>query len=104
MSGRAHSPGARLLTGDTLCVALDARAAVELLEARGDDESFREAQLALDAELAEGEDPRLLVDRGYIHQIRGTNQLREAIRWYERALDVGPEEVGSADRVLVAEG
>jgi len=69
---------------------LDARAAVELLEARGDEESFREAQLALDAELAEGEDAGLLVDRGYIHQIRGTNELREAIRWYERALELDP--------------
>jgi tetratricopeptide (TPR) repeat protein len=69
---------------------LDARAAVELLEARGDEESFRNAQLALDAELADGEDPGLLVDRGYIHQIRATNELREAIGWYERALELDP--------------
>ena len=69
---------------------MDARAAVELLEARGDEESFRNAQLALDAELADGEDPGLLVDRGYIHQIRATNELREAIGWYERALELDP--------------
>jgi hypothetical protein len=40
--------------------------------------------------LADGEDPGLLVDRGYIHQIRATNELREAIGWYERALELDP--------------
>jgi tetratricopeptide (TPR) repeat protein len=76
--------------GLRIWAAVDARAAVDLLEARGDDPSFRAAKRALDAALAQGEDPKLLLDRGYIHQIRGTNELREAIRWYEGALELDP--------------
>lgn len=69
---------------------MDARAAVDGLWARGDDESFCAAKLALDVALAQGEDSTLLLDRGYIHQIRATNELREALRWYERALELDP--------------
>ena len=69
---------------------MDVRAAVELLEARGDDESFVTAKRLLDTALAQGETPELLLDRGYIHQIRGANETREAIRWYERALARDP--------------
>ena len=60
--------------------AMDARAAVDLVEARGDEESFSAAKRALDAALAQGEDPQLLLDRGYIQQIHGMNEIRAAIR------------------------
>jgi tetratricopeptide (TPR) repeat protein len=69
---------------------MSARVAIELLEARGDEASFAQAIRALDADLAMGESPGLLLERGYVHEMRGTSEIREAIRWYERALELDP--------------
>jgi tetratricopeptide (TPR) repeat protein len=67
--------------GDTL---------IALLEEKQDEESFQEAKRFLDAALADGEDAQLLLDYGYIHECRGRTAIREAIHWYERALELDP--------------
>jgi tetratricopeptide (TPR) repeat protein len=63
---------------------------IALLEERQDEETFEQAKSALDAALAEGEDARLLLDYGYIHECRGRAGIRDAIRWYERSLTLDP--------------
>lgn len=63
---------------------------IALLEERQDEESFQEAKRFLGAALAEGEDARLLLDYGYFHECRGRIAIREAIRLYERALELDP--------------
>lgn len=69
---------------------MDAQAATERWETRADDESFAVAARALEVALTGGPDPGLLVGRGFIHEMRAANDLREAARWYERALELDP--------------
>jgi tetratricopeptide (TPR) repeat protein len=71
-------------------LTMDTDAAIALLEDRQDEETFEEAKRVLDAALAEGEDARLSLDYGYIHECRGRAAIREAIRWYERSLALDP--------------
>jgi tetratricopeptide (TPR) repeat protein len=69
---------------------MDKEALIGLLEERQDDETFEAAKRVLEAALAEGEDARLLLDYGYIHECRGRAAIREAIRSYERSLELDP--------------
>jgi tetratricopeptide (TPR) repeat protein len=68
----------------------DSDTLIALLEDTQDEESFQEAKRFLEAALAEGEEARLLLDYGYIHECRGRTAIREAIHWYERALELDP--------------
>jgi tetratricopeptide (TPR) repeat protein len=63
---------------------------IALLEERQDEETFEEAKRVLDAELGRGESAGLLLDYGYIHECRGRASIHEAIRWYERSLELDP--------------
>ncbi len=63
---------------------------IALLEERRDEQTFQEAKQAIEAALAEGEDPQLLFQYGYIHQSRGWTAFREAVRNYERSLELDP--------------
>jgi tetratricopeptide (TPR) repeat protein len=69
---------------------VDKDTVIALLEERQDEETFEEAKRVLDAALAEGESAALLLDYGYIHECRGRAAIREAIRWYERSLELDP--------------
>jgi tetratricopeptide (TPR) repeat protein len=80
--GRSLDGGCQIHTdSDTL---------IALLEERQDEESFQEAKRFLEAALAEGEEAGLLLEYGYIHECRGRTAIREAIHWYERALELDP--------------
>ena len=61
---------------------------IALLEERQDDETFRAAKAALEDELRAGEDGRLLLAYGYVHEARAHGLLREAIRCYARSLEL----------------
>ena len=71
-------------------MTMDKDTLIALLEEKQDEETFLEAKRVLEAALAEGEDGRLLLDYGYIHECRGRAAIREAIRWYERSLELDP--------------
>jgi tetratricopeptide (TPR) repeat protein len=68
----------------------DVIAAVTRLEARQDEESFLAAKSLLEERLAVEESPVLLHWYGYIHEVRGRVAIREAIGWYERAIEADP--------------
>jgi tetratricopeptide (TPR) repeat protein len=78
----------------------DSDTLIALLEERQDEESFHEAKRFLDAALADGEDARLLLDYGYIHECRG--HVAIAIRWYERALELDPTSERTRHQLIVA--
>lgn len=63
---------------------------IATLEARQDEESFVAAKEALEAALAEGDEAELLRDYGYIHECAGRASIREAVRLYERAVELEP--------------
>jgi tetratricopeptide (TPR) repeat protein len=71
-------------------MTMDKETVIALLEERQDEETFEEAKRVLDAKLAQGESAGLLLDYGYIHECRGRASIREAIRWYERSLELDP--------------
>jgi tetratricopeptide (TPR) repeat protein len=71
-------------------MTMDKDTVIAQLEERQDEETFEEARRVLDAELAQGESAGLLLDYGYIHECRGRASIREAIRWYERSLELDP--------------
>lgn len=81
---------------------MDKDTLIALLEERQDDESFQNAKLFLEAALAEGEDARLMLDYGYIHECRGRASIREAIRWYERSLELDPTNEKARHQLIAA--
>jgi tetratricopeptide (TPR) repeat protein len=81
----------------------DSETLIALLEERQDEESFQAAKRFLEAALADdGEDARLLLDYGYIHECRGRTAIREAIRWYERALELDPSVERTRHQLIAA--
>jgi protein O-GlcNAc transferase len=60
------------------------------LEDTQSEEDFETARRALEALLVESEDAKHLYYYGYAHECRGRGLVREAIRWYERALELDP--------------
>jgi tetratricopeptide (TPR) repeat protein len=60
-------------------------------EARGEPDDFIEAEKAYQTALATGPTPRLLTEYGYLLESRATRLLREAIGYYERAIELDPD-------------
>jgi tetratricopeptide (TPR) repeat protein len=60
-------------------------------EALSDERDFSAARALYERALAEeGEDPRLLVEYGYLLECHGRNQLRRAAELYEQAVKLDP--------------
>jgi predicted Zn-dependent protease len=71
-------------------MTVDIDTLIATLEDSATDENFETAKNALEALLAEKEQAKLVHYYGYIHECRGRGLIREAIRWYERALGLDP--------------
>jgi tetratricopeptide (TPR) repeat protein len=68
---------------------MDRRELVRRYEALSDERDFSAATALYERALAEeGEDPRLLVEYGYLMECHGRNQLRRAAELYERAVEL----------------
>jgi tetratricopeptide (TPR) repeat protein len=80
------------------------RVLIAVLEDRQDEASFEAAKQAFDAALAEGEDAGLLYEYGYIHECRARGSVREAIRWYERSLELDPTFEKAHHQLIAAYG
>jgi predicted Zn-dependent protease len=55
-----------------------------------DEASFLRASEVVERELAGGETAPLLLDHGYLQEVRGRVAVRDALRSYERALELDP--------------
>jgi tetratricopeptide (TPR) repeat protein len=70
---------------------MDRRELLRRYEALNDERDFSAATALYERSLAEeGEDPRLLVEYGYLLECHGRNQLRRAAELYERAVKLDP--------------
>src|SRR5918992_5042416 len=74
---------------------------IALVEEKQDDESFQEAKRFLEEALAKGEDADLLREYAYIHECRGGAFIREALRWYERSIQLDPSAENVAHGQLI---
>jgi tetratricopeptide (TPR) repeat protein len=74
---------------------------IALVEEKQDEESFQEAKRFLEDALSKGEDAELLREYGYIHECRGGGFIREALRWYERSLQLDPSADNAAHGQLI---
>jgi tetratricopeptide (TPR) repeat protein len=63
---------------------------LERYEARGDEDDYLAAKPLYEHALAEQEDPRLLVDYGYLLECHGRRELGRAAEHYERAIELDP--------------
>jgi tetratricopeptide (TPR) repeat protein len=74
---------------------------IALVEEKQDDKSFQEAKRFLEESLAKGEDADLLREYAYIHECRGGAFIREALRWYERSIQLDPSAENAAHGQLI---
>src|SRR2546429_5751283 len=63
---------------------------LEIYEATGDENAFREAKRLYEEAIAETSDAALLTGYGYLLECLGRNWLRQAVRHYERAIELDP--------------
>jgi tetratricopeptide (TPR) repeat protein len=71
---------------------MDAGELLERYEAIGDEADFVEAKRLYEQALAEGPDPELLRDYGYLLECHARRELREAVALYERAIELDPSD------------
>ena len=71
-------------------MTVDIDTLIARLEDTQNEENFEAAKRALEALLADSQDAKHLSLYGYVHECRGRGLVREAIRWYERALEADP--------------
>jgi tetratricopeptide (TPR) repeat protein len=70
--------------------SIDKRALLDQYEATGDDEAFLAAKRLYEEALADGDDPTLLLDYGYLLECHGRHSIRHAVTRYERAIELEP--------------
>lgn len=63
---------------------------LERYEALGEERDFLAARPLYEQALADGPDPRLLNDYGYLLECHGRRELRRAVELYERAIELDP--------------
>ncbi|TML67883.1 MAG: hypothetical protein E6G14_10915 [Actinobacteria bacterium] len=63
---------------------------LEIYEATGDENAFREAKRLYEEAITETSDAALLTGYGYLLECHGRNWLRQAVRHYERAIELDP--------------
>ena len=83
---------------------MDKRELLDRYEARGDDETYRDALREYEDALAEDpENAALLHDYGYLQECRGRRMLEAAVACYERAIELDPDREKSRLQLIHAQ-